>query len=143
LKYQSSVQQVAHVGREQNPGCDLDDGDDDGESEFNQFMLERSQPWNIKSDLDQYIERCATSCPAGEDFDVLGWWKTEDQEYPILSKVARDVMAIPVSTVASEPAFSTGGHVINAYRSKLDSEAVEALVCIQDWTRGDKNVLFS
>jgi len=38
----------------------------------------------------------------------LDFWK-KDFKYPILRMIARDILAIPVSTVASESAFSMGG----------------------------------
>ena len=42
---------------------------------------------------------------------------------------------MPISTVASESAFSTGGRVIDKYRSSLNPETAEALICAQDWIR--------
>ncbi|XP_062206559.1 uncharacterized protein LOC133908510 isoform X2 [Phragmites australis] len=42
---------------------------------------------------------------------------------------------VPASTVASESAFSTGERVINDYRSRLSSDTIEALICLQDWIR--------
>jgi hypothetical protein len=51
--------------------------------------------------------------------------------------LARDILAIPASTVASESAFSSGDKIISEYRSRLTSETVQALVCLQDWIRGN------
>ncbi|KAL4381580.1 hypothetical protein AHAS_Ahas04G0147700 [Arachis hypogaea] len=51
--------------------------------------------------------------------------------------MAREVLAIPVSTVASESAFSTGGRVLDLYRSSLTPRMVEALVCTGDWLKED------
>ncbi|XP_026396961.1 zinc finger BED domain-containing protein RICESLEEPER 2-like [Papaver somniferum] len=67
------------------------------------------------------------------DFDILTWWKTNSPTYPILARMARDILAVPVSTVASESAFSSGGRVVTEYRSSLASDTVEALTCIKDW----------
>ena len=59
------------------------------------------------------------------------------QRFSILSKMARDILAVPVSTVASEAAFSTGGRVLDAFRSSLSPKIVQAIICAQDWIRKD------
>ena len=51
----------------------------------------------------------------------------------MLSKLARDVLVVPVSTIASESAFSTGGHIFDPFRSSLSPLMVQNLVCAQDW----------
>lgn len=46
--------------------------------------------------------------------------------------MARDVLSIPISTVASESTFSTGG-VIGRYQNLILPENAEAKLCVQDW----------
>jgi len=45
------------------------------------------------------------------------------------------VLAIPINAVASELAFSTGGRVLDPFRSSLAPKTIEALVCAQNWLR--------
>ncbi|XP_038678412.1 zinc finger BED domain-containing protein RICESLEEPER 2-like [Tripterygium wilfordii] len=55
--------------------------------------------------------------------------------YPILSKIARDVFVVPVSSVPSESAFSAGKRVVNPFRASLTPKTVEALICTNDWLK--------
>jgi hypothetical protein len=48
-----------------------------------------------------------------ETFDILMWWKINSAKCPVLSEIARDVLAILLTTVASNSAFSTGSRVID------------------------------
>ncbi|RVW74717.1 putative AC9 transposase [Vitis vinifera] len=52
--------------------------------------------------------------------------------------IVRDIYAIPVSTVASESAFSTGGRVVSKHRSRLHPDTLEALMCAQSWLWKEK-----
>ena len=69
---------------------------------------------------------------------ILIFWrgvKNNSPRFPILSQLARDVLAVPISTVASESAFSTGGRYLDAFRSSLSPNIVQSLICAQDWLR--------
>ncbi|KAI3934037.1 hypothetical protein MKX01_037563 [Papaver californicum] len=86
----------------------------------------------ITTDVEKYL--CD---PIVDDeisnFDILNWWRVNEHKYPTLALVARDVLAVPVSTIASESSFSTSGRVIDSYRSSLSPKMVEALICTQNW----------
>ncbi|CAN1340483.1 Zinc finger BED domain-containing protein RICESLEEPER 2 [Linum perenne] len=75
----------------------------------------------------------------GSKFDVLKWWSSYGIAYPILSEIAKDVLAIPISTVASESAFSLGGRIMNEFRTSLTPSMLEALVCAADWLRSGES----
>ena len=71
------------------------------------------------------------------ELDVLGYWQQSITKYPDLALLARDLLTIPVSTVASESAFSIGGKIISPIRSSLKPKTVQALVSVQDWRRDE------
>ena len=50
-------------------------------------------------------------------------------KYPTLQAIARDILDIPVSTIASEFAFSTGGQILSPHHSRLHWTTLEALMC--------------
>ncbi|KAL7132191.1 hypothetical protein ABFS83_12G055500 [Erythranthe nasuta] len=52
----------------------------------------------------------------GDNFDLLTWWKNNALKFPIISKNANHLLAMPISTIASGSAF-------------------KALICTQDWIR--------
>ncbi|KAM3266746.1 hypothetical protein P3L10_003741 [Capsicum annuum] len=51
--------------------------------------------------------------------------------------MARDVLAIFIFSVVSECVFSTGGRVIDPFRSSLNPKLVQSLICLQDWLRNE------
>jgi hypothetical protein len=53
--------------------------------------------------------------------------------FPMWARLAHDVLAIPISSVASEFVFSTGGRVLDDFRTSLTPFMLEAIICTQDW----------
>ncbi|XP_019155791.1 PREDICTED: zinc finger BED domain-containing protein RICESLEEPER 2-like [Ipomoea nil] len=84
-----------------------------------------------KTELEVYLSEVIVDDE--DSFDLLRLWKLNSDRFPVLSKMARDVLDVPISSVASESAFSTSGRVLDAFRSSITPKIVEALVCAQDW----------
>ncbi|KAH9673095.1 BED-type domain-containing protein [Citrus sinensis] len=108
---------------------DFDNIDDMGD--FDAYATQNNQPISSKSDLDKYLEDPLVK--RTPDFDVLQWWKMNKGKYPILVEMAKDLLAIPMTTVASESAFSTGGRTLSPHRSRLHPDTLEAIMCSQHW----------
>ena len=90
----------------------------------------------VRTELDLYLEE-PTIPITGEELDIISWWKFGGIKYPTLQRMAHDILPIPVTTVASESAFSTSGRVLSAHRSSLAPNMAEALMCMQAWSRAD------
>ncbi|KAJ1687728.1 hypothetical protein LUZ63_013619 [Rhynchospora breviuscula] len=105
------------------------------------YLKEKKNPDAPKSELDEYLGSDLDQASVDEEFDILTWWKMKVPKYPVLSRLARDVLAVPISTVASESAFSTSGRVLSPVRNSLSDESIEALLCTQDWLRRMVNIL--
>uniref|UniRef100_A0A3Q7G495 HAT C-terminal dimerisation domain-containing protein n=1 Tax=Solanum lycopersicum TaxID=4081 RepID=A0A3Q7G495_SOLLC len=92
-----------------------------------------SGSFGVKSWLDKYL--LEDQEPEFGDFDILSWWKVNSPRFSVLSQLARDVLAIPMSSVASECPFSTDGRILDPFRSSLTPKCVQCLICVQDWLR--------
>ncbi|KAM5559354.1 hypothetical protein ABKV19_020819 [Rosa sericea] len=90
----------------------------------------------INNDVDRYLGDPIEG--DGEDFDLLNWWRVNGIcKYPTLARIAKEILAILVSTIASESSFSTSERIIDPYCSSLSPRMVEALICSQNWLRSE------
>jgi len=55
---------------------------------------------------------------------VLGWWKLHGPRYPLVARMARDVLVLPNSTVASESTFNARGHTLDSFRTSLTPKVI-------------------
>lgn len=96
----------------------------------------RTESVNVrKSEVDDYFDEGCYYVEEGDKFDPIEWWKEKSLKYRVLSRVAVDILAVPVTTVASEATFSAGSRIIDPYRAKLTPETVQMLICGEDWCR--------
>lgn len=103
----------------------------DGLSDFEVYISEITCDQQMKSELDQYLEE--SLLPRVQEFDVLGWWKLNRLKYPTLSKMASDILSIPVSTVSPDSVFDTVKKKMDSYQTSLRPTTLEALICAKDW----------
>ena len=122
-----------------SPMLDASGVGDDVLSDYDAFIMrkKRTKTSFVKTELDNYLEEDVL--PRSSDFDILMWWKLNGIKYPTLQAIAKDVLAIPVSSVASESAFSTSGFIISPHRSRLHWTTLEALMCTRSWLWSAEN----
>jgi len=118
-------------------GGDNDDGGsssiEDKLSDFDRWY-KNTRSSNItayqKSKLDTYLDEPVFL--RNENFNILEWWKANVPKLPTLAKMARDVLVVPATTVASESAFSVDERVITKERASLLPDIIEALLTTND-----------
>lgn len=98
---------------------------------FYKFFSSVEPPSSVKIELDTFLDEPILS--RSDDFDILTWWKVNSIKYLTLSRIAKDILAILVSTMASESAFNTSGRFVSPHRNRLHPKTLEALMCAQDW----------
>ncbi|CAN1784049.1 Zinc finger BED domain-containing protein RICESLEEPER 1, partial [Linum perenne] len=105
--------------------------------DFELFMSQRKRSRNtlVTTELDHYLAE--QIIPRTSDFDILLWWKLNGAKYPTLQQIARDFLAIPITSVASESAFSTCGRLLDPHRCKLHHSTVEAMMCARSWVKAE------
>ncbi|KAL8091476.1 hypothetical protein AgCh_033910 [Apium graveolens] len=86
---------------------------DTWDDDYDKYMEARDTGGIGKSELDVYLGDEREKKVKG--FDILLWWKKNSTRLPILSDLAKHILGMPVSSVASEAVFSTGGQTIDAY----------------------------
>ena len=104
-----SIQSASEISRME--GVDVDDDDDDDPDIFiaSQYKAFRQgkQPVGCVDEVTKYLMENSEG-ENDKTFNILAWWKCNTNKYSILSRLARDVLVVLVSTVASESAFSVG-----------------------------------
>jgi hypothetical protein len=111
------------------------EGDDLMFDIFDKILSKEPETSYVRTELDLYLDE--PTLPRTQELNIISWWQYVGVKYPTLRKIARDIMTIPVTTVASESVFSIRGRVISPHRSRLAPKTVEGLMCMQAWSRAD------
>jgi hypothetical protein len=67
--------------------------------------------------------------------DPLMWWKTHATEFPGLSRMSLDMLAIPATTANVERIFSQAKLILTDGRSVLDAELAGKIASLGSWVR--------
>jgi len=106
-------------------------------SEWEDSILEErpQQPiYKYKKELQSYREDTYDIT----DDQILGFWSKQTLRFPYLSKLARQVLAIPASSASSERSFSVAGRVIEERRSCLEGSTVDAILFLNNHFSNEK-----
>lgn len=83
---------------------------------------------NVYETIKQEVYHYSHECVITMDDDPLNWWKDSEAKYKYLSRVAKQLLVVQATSVASERIFSTAGDIVSEKRSRLDGELVNAII---------------
>ena len=89
------------------------------------LLIAKRQPHTIGPTHQEGESYLSTPCVKQvEEFNILEWWGANEASYPQLARVAKDILAIPISQVGVERVFNTARDVIGDQRHRLSIRAV-------------------
>lgn len=130
LQYKNSTECDATTSGAPSTSAFKSQGNDEVFDLFDEFMS-----LQVHTELELYLKE--STVPRIQELDIINWWQFEGTKYPTLRKIARDVMAISVTTIPSEAVLRTGQRIISPQRSRLEPQILEALMCMQAWSRAN------
>ncbi|GJF00443.1 hypothetical protein PsYK624_167310 [Phanerochaete sordida] len=66
---------------------------------------------------------------------ILPWWREHAGAFPVISRMARDFLCIPATSVSVERLFSAGRHLCTDLRSSFRAQTVTEAMCVKQWIR--------
>jgi len=60
-----------------------------------------------------------------ENFSLMEWWRNNQVKYPMLSKLAIQILSIPASSAAGERSIWLAGNIIIGKRNRLQPRSVD------------------
>jgi hypothetical protein len=126
VQYEQRELGLQVVALSENTTIDEDAIQADSDSESDLF-----KPRGISNFEPEYT-RWMKQQPIKRDTDILRYWASKEYEYPTIARMARDHLAIPATSAASECVFSVGGDIITKKRNRLGADNTRKLLCLRD-----------
>lgn len=103
----------------------MDDLFDDDDDEYGHGPT----PGDQESEFLRYLRDPIT--PGEKGRSILETWALIAPSYPVVSKMARDILAVPCSAVGVERMFNSGRDVCTYRRGNLLSESVKEIMLVK------------
>ena len=66
---------------------------------------------------------------------ALDWWSQHCTEFPVIARIAADVLGVPGSSAAMEGEFSRARKLLHYQRSRIREYRVNMVSCLRSWIR--------
>lgn len=102
-------------------------------SKVNSHVFSKLKQREKSSEFEKYINTSIIIPPSNENYDILGYWKSRVQEFPILSNIAKDYLACPATSAFVEQIFSRASLLLNDERQAMSPDTIREMMCLENW----------
>jgi hAT family C-terminal dimerisation region len=121
---------AARILKEKEDALETQLDDDDDDRELSDAELYRSGP--LELDTETELTRYLKLPLMPRETNIYSFWKAKQFEFPIISKIAGDFLAIPATSAPSECVFSVGSDIVTKKRNRLTGDSVRMIMCLKD-----------
>ena len=101
------------------------------DSVFKQWVKNRTAKTTVMgSELERYLR-----LEPQEIEDPIEWWMARQGQFPMVSQLALDILAIPAMATDCERSFSLAKLTLTSQRLSMTTETLEKLQCLKNWAR--------
>jgi hypothetical protein len=101
------------------------------DSIFKQWVKSRTAKTTVTgSELERYLR-----LEPQETDDPIEWWMAHQGQFPTVSQLALDILAIPAMATDCERSFSLAKLTVTSQRLSMTTETLEKLQCLKNWVR--------
>ncbi len=110
---------------------DDSDQDSDTDDELYAHMFKRSKVEKLSTEFQKYIALPLSN----QKVDPIQFWKSQVDEFPKMSSMARDFLPLQCGSVSVERDFSGAVDLITPTRCAMHHKTIRANMCLKSWMK--------
>ena len=99
----------------------------------NDYIFDFSVPCKVVCEIEIYLFESVEKF----DMEPLEYWRKNAFRFKVLSRMARDFLAIPATSVPVEQILSQAGDLITKKRNRLLPKSIKEIMCLNSWLKLD------
>ena len=84
---------------------------------------------------DEYITYVQRDRVADKDVNLFEWWTEKQTTWPILSRLAFNLLSAPAMSAECERVFSSTKKMVTPERNHLKADVIEVQECLKSWIK--------
>lgn len=130
-KIRNEISEYFSINYDKNNKRKISDVEHDDGLSAHMFKRSKADNDTVCSEFERYLNFPLSD----KDVDTVEYWKSHQQEYPNLSRMARDFCPLQSGSVSTERDFSGAVDLITPNRCALTKDIIRANMCLKSWYR--------